>query len=112
MTFTDRDQTYVLHMLECIERIREYSGMQHEKLLNDRLTQDAILRVMQTMAESSQRLSDTAKASQPEINWRGIAGFRNILVHDYLGGIDIELIWQVIETELSPLETALLKLKI
>ena len=86
--------------------------MQHEKLLNDRLTQDAILRVMQTMAESSQRLSDTAKASHPEINWRGIAGFRNILVHDYLGGIDIELIWQVIETELSPLETALLKLKI
>ncbi len=111
MTSTDRDQTYILHMLECIERIRDYSGMQHEKLLENSLVQDAVLRVMQTMAESSQRLSEKAKSAHPEINWRGIAGFRNILVHEYLGGIDIELVWQVIETELLPLEAALIDLK-
>lgn len=107
MSTTERDQIYILHILECIERIRNYSGMKREKLVNDQLIQDAVLRVMQTMAESSQRLSPDAKQSHPEINWQGISGFRNILVHDYLGGIDIELVWQVIETELPPLEAAL-----
>lgn len=111
MTSTDRDQTYILHMLECIERIRDYSEMDYDKFLKNSLIQDAVLRVMQTMAESSQRLSENAKSTHSEINWRGIAGFRNILVHEYLGGIDIELVWQVIETELSSLETALLDLK-
>jgi uncharacterized protein with HEPN domain len=61
------------------------------------------------MAESSQRLSDAVKELEPTIDWRAISGFRNILVHDYLGGIDIELIWQVIETELPVLKKALQK---
>ena len=63
------------------------------------------------MSESSQRLSDQAKGNCPEIDWRSISGFRNILVHDYLGGIDNELIWQVIKQELPLLKAALLKIQ-
>jgi uncharacterized protein with HEPN domain len=63
------------------------------------------------MAESSQRLSAEAKESHPEIDWRGISGFRNILVHDYLGGIDLDLIWAVIETELPQLKKTLLQMR-
>ena len=70
------------------------------------MLQDAVLWVLQVMAESCQRLSETAKKAHPEIDWRGITGFRNILVHDYLGGIDLELIWQVIEQELPRLKAA------
>lgn len=63
------------------------------------------------MSESSQRLSEQAKGKCPEIDWRSISGFRNILVHDYLGGIDNELIWQVIKQELPLLKAALLKIQ-
>ncbi len=111
MTDAERDQVYITHMLECIERIEQYVGNDKERFFKDTLLQDASLRVLQVMAESSQRLSDEAKGSQPEIDWRGISGFRNILVHDYLGGIDLELIWQVIETELPPLKKALLQMR-
>ncbi|GBF52998.1 nucleotidyltransferase [Microcystis sp. 0824] len=50
---------------------------------------DAIIRRLQTLAESTQRLSEELKANIPDVDWRNISGFRNILVHDYLGGIDL-----------------------
>jgi uncharacterized protein with HEPN domain len=84
------------------------SGKTRSDFLKDPMVQDATLRVLQVMAESSQRLSDAVKELEPTIDWRAISG-RNILVHDYLGGIDIELIWQVIETELPVLKKALQK---
>jgi uncharacterized protein with HEPN domain len=58
------------------------------------------------MSESSQRLSDDIKDGYPEIPWRKISGFRNILVHDYLG-LDLDVIWSVVEQELPNLERVL-----
>ena len=111
MTTTKRDQVYITHMLECIQRIEEYVSEGQEFFIQTVMVQDAVLRVLQVMAESSQRISDQAKADCPGIDWRSISGFRNILVHDYLGGIDIELIWQVIEQELPTLKKALAKIE-
>jgi uncharacterized protein with HEPN domain len=54
------------------------------------MVQDAIVRRLQTIAESTQRLSDNLKQKNSDVNWRSISGFRNILVHDYLGGIDLD----------------------
>lgn len=102
-----RDHIYVAHMIECIQRIESYVGTDKNQFFQDTLLQDAVMRVLQVMAESSQRLSEDIKISQPGIDWRGISGFRNILVHDYLGGIDLDLIWQVIETELPRLKKSL-----
>ena len=57
------------------------------------------------MAESTQRLSDQAKRSRPKIEWYRIAGFRNVLVHDYLG-VDAERVWNIIQQELPALKKA------
>lgn len=111
MTTTARDNTYVKHMLECIQRIEQYVNDDKKHFFDDAMLQDAVMRVLQVMAESSQRISEKAKKTQPEIDWRGISGFRNILVHDYLGGIDLELIWQVIESELPRLKQTLMKMR-
>jgi uncharacterized protein with HEPN domain len=100
------DRLYLSHMLECIEHIEEYTQGDEQLFRNSRLVQDAILRNLQTLAESSQRLSQTVKSELAEIPWRAIAGFRNILVHDYLG-IDIEVIWRVVSDELPQLKAAL-----
>lgn len=93
-------------MLECIKRIREYSADDESAFRNSRLVQDAVVRNLQMMAESSQRLTDELKSSESSIPWRAISGFRNVLVHDYLS-IDMDIIWQVIARELPPLQAAL-----
>jgi len=55
------------------------------------------------MSESTQRLSDALKEQYEDVNWKGIAGFRNIVVHDYLG-INLVRVWEIIDSFLPELE--------
>jgi len=80
------DRVYVGHILRCISRIEEYVAGGPEAFSSSDLVQDAVLRNLQTMAESSQRLSHAAKERRPEVAWTALAGVRNVLVHAYLGG--------------------------
>lgn len=101
------DQVYIEHMLDCINRIENYTACNKSAFMQSTLIQDAVIRNLQVMAESSQRLREEIKQMQPHIAWRDLSGFRNILVHDYLG-IDLETIWSVLELELPNLKLALL----
>jgi uncharacterized protein with HEPN domain len=85
----EKDQVYVEHILDCIDKINQYTAKDQQKFIADDLVQDGVLRRLQTMAESTQRLSDELKQTSPHIDWRALSGFRNILVHDYLNGIDL-----------------------
>ena len=67
---------------------------------------DAVLRNLQTLTESSQRLTDALKEQHAQVNWRGMAGFRNILVHDYLS-VNLKRVWEIIEVDLPGLKTEL-----
>ncbi len=100
------DRLYLIHIAECVERIESYTrDMDREAFLTSTLVQDAVLRNLQTLAESTQRLSDRLKEDHPEIEWYRIAGFRNVLVHDYLG-VDAEKVWNIVQNELPALKRA------
>ncbi len=99
------DLTYLEHIRECLDWIGRFTTGGREEFLSDRKTRSAVLRELQVMAESTQRLSDGLKEQHPEVSWQGIAGFRNVLVHDYLG-IKAERVWQVIESDLPVLRAA------
>jgi uncharacterized protein with HEPN domain len=104
------DQIYLTHILECVALIQSYTRNGKGEFMGSALVQDAVLRRLQTMAESTQRLSDHLKTKAPEVDWRSLAGFRNVLVHDYLGGIDLERVWDAVELYLPGLEAAVRKL--
>jgi len=97
------DGVYLLHILECIRRIEEDTVAGKNNFLQSHTLQDAVLRNLQTLAESTQRLSDSVKTRYPKIEWRQIAAFRNILVHDYLG-IDIERVWEITQRDVPGLK--------
>ena len=100
------DTLYTIHIRECIDRIQSYvAEIDQNQFMDSSLIQDAVLRNLQVLAESTQRLSDEFKARHAEIEWHKISGLRNILVHDYLG-IDIEAVWIIVSEELSKLESA------
>lgn len=101
------NSVYVDHMLDCILRIDEYVESK-EQFYSSRLVQDAVVRNLQVMSESSQRLGDEVKQLYPDIPWKQISGFRNILVHDYLG-VDLDVIWSVVAQELPKMQQALTK---
>lgn len=98
------DRLYLIHIAESIGKIESYTaGLDFPAFMNQAVVQDAVLRNLQVLAESTQRLSDEFKARHLEIEWYKIAGLRNILVHDYLG-IDLETVWAVVERKLPELK--------
>jgi len=100
------ERLYLIHIKECIERIESYIGnADKRKFLNSTLLQDAVIRNLQVLAESTQRLSDEAKDRRQDIDWYKISGFRNILVHDYLG-LDLDTVWNIVVNEMPVLKRA------
>jgi uncharacterized protein with HEPN domain len=94
-------------MSECINRVNKYTTGGRDEFMSQSLIQDAVVRNLQVMAESSKRISDERKNRHLEVDWQEISGFRNILVHDYLG-VDLELVWNIVINELPGLEMAIL----
>ncbi len=100
------DQLYLTHILECLERIEKYTTDGREAFMESTLIQDGVLRNLQTLSESTQRLSDVIKQKHTEVDWRGLSGFRNVLVHDYLG-VDLNTVWQLVEDRLPALRLSM-----
>ena len=100
------DTVYLRHIMDSIQRIEENVAEGQDRFLNSHTFQDAVLRNLQTLAESTQRLSDDLKAAHPEIEWHRIAAFRNVLVHDYLG-VDVERIWEITQRDVPELKKAI-----
>jgi uncharacterized protein with HEPN domain len=97
-------QPYALHILDAIERIRHIQA--RGDLTQDQVLYDAALRNLQTLSEATQHLPEALKAEHPDVPWREISGFRNILVHNYLGDIDAETVAAVVGHHLDPLASA------
>ncbi len=102
----ESDRVLLVHIRECLDRIREYTGSERERFEASRLVQDAVIRNLQTLTESTQRLSPEIKATEPMIPWRELSGFRNVIVHGYLG-VDLGAVWLVIEQDLPALSIAI-----
>ena len=77
-----------------------------EAVFASRTLQDAILRNLQVLCESTQRIDEQYTQNHPDINWKSIAGMRNVLVHDYFD-VDFETVWQIVDRDLPPLKEAM-----
>lgn len=102
---------YVDHILECIEDIEQcLHGYMKDNFIEDKVVQAAVLRNLQVMCESTQKLPEHLKLKYASVKWRIISDFRNVLVHDYFG-IDYESIWKTIEIDLPALKQVILQMK-
>ena len=103
------DKAYLKHILNMIDRIESVTGASKNTFLGSQLHQDAVLRNLHTMTETTQRLSDNLKSAHPDVEWATLLAFRNVLVHDYLG-IDIELVWTVVTQDVPEFKKKIIKI--
>jgi uncharacterized protein with HEPN domain len=99
-------RAYVQHVIQCIGRIAEDSAPGRDVVFASRTLQDAIVRNLQILCESTQRIDQLQKDAHPQIDWMSIAGLRNVLVHDYFE-VDFETVWDVVVRDLPSLETTM-----
>lgn len=94
-------------MINAIHRIQEFTmSLTFDAYLNSVIIQSAVERQLEILGEAARRLSDEFRQAHPEINWRKIAGLRNILIHRY-DEIRQQAIWTTVTFELEPLLTQL-----
>ena len=105
-----QDSLLLYDIIRSIEKIEEYTHtLSLEQLLHDERTKDAVLRNIQVIGDASKNLPPEFIQNHPDIDWRGIAGMRNIITHRYFH-VDWNLVWISIHEELPVLKDQLLKL--
>jgi uncharacterized protein with HEPN domain len=96
-------RAYLEDILASADRIARYAdNLTYEQFLHDELKQDGIVRNLEIIGEAAKRLPDEMKAAHPEIEWRKVAGLRDIVIHNY-SGLDLALIWEAATAKLEPL---------
>ena len=98
-------------IVDCANNIIQYTSLQtFDEFMNDQRTVDAVIRNFEVIGEAANRLSDEFKERNEIIDWHKIRGFRNRIIHDYMG-IDYVLVWEIRNDYLPILITELEKIK-
>lgn len=105
-----RDAAWLLDMLQAAGKALEYAqGLTYEDFLARSLERDAILRQLTIVGEAVKRVSIELRTTHPEIPWKRVAGFRDIVVHDYFR-VDPKEVWRILQEDLPSLITMLVPL--
>jgi len=86
----------------CKKVLRFTTGFTFKQFTHDDEKYDAVLRNLEIIGEAVKHVPDNLREQYPKVKWRKIAGFRDIVAHNYFGVSD-EIVWDVIENEIPAL---------
>ena len=102
---------YITDILSAIKKIEEYTKrIDYEKFTKNSLIEDAVLRNLEIIGEAVKKIPSDVRKKHADIEWKKIAGLRDILIHDY-SGVDLRIVWNIIETKLPELKKSIKKVK-
>ena len=103
-------KVYLDDILEAATKIRDYTkGLTLEGLKGDAKTLDAVVRNLEIIGEAAKKVPEEIRRRCPDVEWKRIAGLRDILIHEYFG-IDVNIVWDIVRNRLSPLERQIRKI--
>lgn len=104
-----RDKERLLHMLEAIGNIKEFTcEIQRKQLFSDKMRYFAVVKNVEIIGEAANMLTLEFRATHTELPWRAITGMRNVIVHDYIN-IHEDLLWDTIQNDIPFLEEQIKK---
>ena len=93
----------ILHYCNRLQAALSYFGNDEAAFADNSVFQDSCALCLIQVGEAVNRISDTFKDENPQIEWRKIYGMRCHLVHGY-NMFDAEIAWDAIEKCIPPLQ--------
>lgn len=110
--FDSKNLTYILTMLEAIEKIKLYTKEFNDEesfyFANKQLNFNAVVNLLIVCGEENKKIDKRLKTSK-EINWQNVSAMRDKISHDYRG-IDESIVWDIVQNYLPKLKKALIEM--
>jgi len=97
------ESLYLGDIQESCEKILRFTkGMTYKEFIHDDLHFDAVLRNLEVIGEAVKNISEETRITYPNVKWRKIAGFRDIVAHEYFG-VNEETVWDIVRNQIPDL---------
>jgi uncharacterized protein with HEPN domain len=100
-------QLFLRDMVEAAQKVSRYtSGRDLASFTGDEMAYDATVRNLEILGEAAKNIPEEIRQRYPEIDWRGIAGLRDVVAHAYFA-LDDTTLWKIVRTDMPRLLTSL-----
>ncbi len=101
---------YLKHIKdECEYLITKSEGLAQDEFNDDETLQRAFVRSLEIISEATKKIPGEFRAKYPDVNWREMAGMRDVLIHDYFG-VNYNIVWDVVVNHIPQLFDNLLEI--
>ena len=90
---------FIGHVVMAMRFVADFiDGMTLDDFLADRKTRDAVIRNCEVIGEAIKHIPDDFRKAHPDVDWQGLAGLRDVLIHQYFG-VDHVTLWNIVALE-------------
>lgn len=104
-------RSYILYLRDILDRTRRIKlylrDVDYEEFSRHGMVTDATLYCILVIGEAVKHVPDTVRAKYPAVNWRGIAGFRDITAHEYFR-VNMDIAWSITQENIPELENQII----
>lgn len=105
-----QQEIFLEHILGSIKWIENYTkDLSQDAFEQSVQAQDAVIRRLQIIGEAVKNLPDEFRKAHPEIEWKKVAGMRDVLIHGYFA-VDLDIVWDTVKDSLPKLKEQIGKL--
>lgn len=98
---------FLYHMLDETEYLlKACESLSKEDFLTNEDLKRAFTRSIEIMGEASKNIAEEIRNKHSDIDWKGMARMRDKLIHHYFG-VDYDLVWEVVISEVPPINSQL-----
>ncbi len=95
---------YLEDILEACARIASYTApVDFDSFAADRMRVDAVVRNLEIIGEAVKNIPHAQRTRAPGVEWRKIAGLRDVVAHQYFA-VNLTILWDIIQHQLGPLQ--------
>ena len=96
-------ELFLRDMLEAAQRVIRYTSEREMAVfMAHEMAYDATLRNLEILGEAAKNIPEEIRQLHPAVDWRGVAGLRDILAHAYFA-LDNETLWKIVRTDVPQL---------